>query len=793
MDPLFRPGDHAAAGAMPQATRSPQQQFPPPALQLPVEEHHAQSATPLQSAPPPAPPAPTPQKIVRVRSGCWTCKARRRKCDEAKPFCMNCIKNNRQCEGYDLRLSFDVDDSRHVASGVHFDVKGRPVVGFRRRPRLRESLAARSGPGAGPTDVAILTPGFGPGAQAQAVAAPAPPSRPAPPPAAPLAVAQAAPSAASTVTTPTKSSKELKFVVQSGFDNAKRPRKRRSPSDTGVDRRSVKDEPVEGITLPIITPSAFLSAPVFATAGHSPTDFSSPSSATSPSTLLPPSTLPSPVPVVPVSTPPITLTPPVPVVPVVAPVPAPKPEKVDNEDLVEVVRAVNRRGPVANFPPRHFPRGLPPAANPSSPAVGRELGLFWQIKPQEQHLLNYFFSDVSPLLDNLKNSPLAGLAITYCNHELALSSFLCLSSLHFAVRHSNESYYHTGLEYHSRTIKFLGDVLNDVSNPQPQSGLSSAISAELQIHGPARPPHMQDTPLSVFSIRNQPKTGRGLGVAVLTVIYFLITFEILDTGKSSTVRSHLAAFASIIEDRTLAAEILSAPNGMFLFRIFAWYDIILAACSKDYRAPHLSGPYFFPLSADDSGVEGIMGCPDEILLAISDTCHLRHRMKYNPDTLSLAEIQQRTGDIESRIRNYSGMRKWDGRESYSYVQHVIGSQCWAQASMIFLLRSTGMDPSGRRVAKCLEEFQKLHRILEVNSEPDRQMVWPMFVVGCELKSAEDRRRADERMDLLFQSTFCGSWQITKAVLHALWAKNGAETWEDVLSAPEWANFDYLAL
>ncbi|KAI5962839.1 hypothetical protein CANMA_003614 [Candida margitis] len=46
-------------------------------------------------------------KITRVRTGCWTCKKRHRKCDEAKPFCNNCKNTGRKCEGYELRLSFD--------------------------------------------------------------------------------------------------------------------------------------------------------------------------------------------------------------------------------------------------------------------------------------------------------------------------------------------------------------------------------------------------------------------------------------------------------------------------------------------------------------------------------------------------------------------------------------------------------------------------------------------------------------------------------------------------------------
>ncbi|RCK55825.1 hypothetical protein Cantr_05811 [Candida viswanathii] len=47
-------------------------------------------------------------KITRVRTGCWTCKKRHRKCDEAKPVCNNCVRSNRHCEGYEMRLSFEI-------------------------------------------------------------------------------------------------------------------------------------------------------------------------------------------------------------------------------------------------------------------------------------------------------------------------------------------------------------------------------------------------------------------------------------------------------------------------------------------------------------------------------------------------------------------------------------------------------------------------------------------------------------------------------------------------------------
>jgi hypothetical protein len=42
----------------------------------------------------------------RTKTGCLTCRKRRIKCDEGKPHCNNCIKTNRNCEGYKVRLDF---------------------------------------------------------------------------------------------------------------------------------------------------------------------------------------------------------------------------------------------------------------------------------------------------------------------------------------------------------------------------------------------------------------------------------------------------------------------------------------------------------------------------------------------------------------------------------------------------------------------------------------------------------------------------------------------------------------
>lgn len=42
-----------------------------------------------------------PKKIrKRTRTGCLTCRKRRIKCDERKPFCNNCEKSKKCCAGY---------------------------------------------------------------------------------------------------------------------------------------------------------------------------------------------------------------------------------------------------------------------------------------------------------------------------------------------------------------------------------------------------------------------------------------------------------------------------------------------------------------------------------------------------------------------------------------------------------------------------------------------------------------------------------------------------------------------
>ncbi|KAI1047335.1 hypothetical protein LB505_012683 [Fusarium chuoi] len=51
------------------------------------------------------------RKKSKTFTGCWTCRARRVKCDEVQPVCNRCTKARRICEGYGVRLTWTSDEN----------------------------------------------------------------------------------------------------------------------------------------------------------------------------------------------------------------------------------------------------------------------------------------------------------------------------------------------------------------------------------------------------------------------------------------------------------------------------------------------------------------------------------------------------------------------------------------------------------------------------------------------------------------------------------------------------------
>ncbi|UPK91164.1 hypothetical protein LCI18_002099 [Fusarium solani-melongenae] len=71
----------------------------------------------------PAPRRVKKTNIVRTRTGCITCRERRKKCDEKKPACSTCERLGKRCERYKAGISF---------KNVSFDASPSPQRGTRR-------------------------------------------------------------------------------------------------------------------------------------------------------------------------------------------------------------------------------------------------------------------------------------------------------------------------------------------------------------------------------------------------------------------------------------------------------------------------------------------------------------------------------------------------------------------------------------------------------------------------------------------------------------------------------------
>ncbi|KAJ6104531.1 hypothetical protein N7523_010851 [Penicillium sp. IBT 18751x] len=90
---------------------------------------------------------------TRSYQGCWTCKRRRRRCDNTHPACQNCAQRGVDCEGYEVRLRWGsgiasrgrfTGADKPLDENVPARPKGRRRDLSRERMRLEAQRAAKS-------------------------------------------------------------------------------------------------------------------------------------------------------------------------------------------------------------------------------------------------------------------------------------------------------------------------------------------------------------------------------------------------------------------------------------------------------------------------------------------------------------------------------------------------------------------------------------------------------------------------------------------------------------------------
>lgn len=95
---------------------------------------------------------------ARSLHGCWTCRARRKKCDERQPFCAACASQQLECHGYGVKPSWMDNGPLQKERALHF----KHIVSLNKTKKARQkkqhqqlALVSQSpvaSPGSLPTD-----------------------------------------------------------------------------------------------------------------------------------------------------------------------------------------------------------------------------------------------------------------------------------------------------------------------------------------------------------------------------------------------------------------------------------------------------------------------------------------------------------------------------------------------------------------------------------------------------------------------------------------------------------------
>lgn len=87
---------------------------------------------------------PVPRvRYTRTRGGCLTCRTRKKKCDEVKPRCAGCRRNQLACE-WPPSVSYNAGSGSHQTGQQHRRLTGRPTPSMQRaatQPPLSATVA----------------------------------------------------------------------------------------------------------------------------------------------------------------------------------------------------------------------------------------------------------------------------------------------------------------------------------------------------------------------------------------------------------------------------------------------------------------------------------------------------------------------------------------------------------------------------------------------------------------------------------------------------------------------------
>lgn len=352
---------------------------------------------------------------------------------------------------------------------------------------------------------------------------------------------------------------------------------------------------------------------------------------------------------------------------------------------------------------------------------------------KENQILKHYFENLVLKVDANKQSPWENLILKYCNFSVARSCFITLASMHLYQEEGQKKQ-----ELYQMSKKFLEKIKSEVI------GLTTAVGFP--------------------NNENECKT-------VLVLIYVYLLHCILDDGISKDCQFYFQTFADICKNHIFAQTLRCDDQMKVLVATLSWYDIVATLLSSECR-PLACDPSWFGERDSKVLTIKIMGCPGEIFQVLAELCRLKSTNGNSPEFLELRAKNSKTEMLEliPKINNY---RNYIATTDESELSVVIKcSQCWAITAHLAILRELieidqNPDENSNLIQILVREFLDVFSTLDLRNRTVGQLVYPMFLIGCECKE-RDRKVWLHLYSGLYAAAHSGALQTLKKAVELIW-------------------------
>lgn len=347
----------------------------------------------------------------------------------------------------------------------------------------------------------------------------------------------------------------------------------------------------------------------------------------------------------------------------------------------------------------------------------------------ENLILRHFFEKLVPRIDAQEHSPWEKLILRYCSFQVARSCFISLASLHL--------YQEGGLE--SKDLYDLSTRYSDMIRSEIGRELS-----EKNFYG------------NIDSCKS---------VLVLISVYILLIS--IKGGISTDCRYYFAKFADICKQPSVGEQILNDSQMRVVVAVLSWYDTVATVMTPDCRLLACD-PSWYGARTDEISTFRIMGCPGEIFQILAEICHLR--CSHYHQAIDKDAYAKKLNNLIPDILRY---REYVEVETNCDIVPMKCAQGWAVATYMTVLRilkgvENWKGDTSRKISLLVLEFLDLLQHLDPGNRYVCQMVYPLYIVGCECKGGT-REKWIKYLEDTHAITHSGALKTLSSVMSKIWA------------------------